>query len=264
MSKPNKNRERREMVEKMRREAKAAERRRTMIVVVLCVVVAVAIIGVAGVAYIKDKNKKDELKNADISKVGDTAAAASCTEVEEADATGTQQHVTTPVIYDVEPPSYGPHNPTPAGAGTYFYTPTTGRRSRCWCTTSSTAGRSSGTTTRWLTTPTQLNLIKATAEKYAAHGGDPAYNVIFAPWTADDGQSGGVIPEGKHFAFTHWSIHQQTYDPSVFEGVDADDPITSYGESQYCSTFSGEALVDFTNEYPYDDAPEGSIWHRPS
>ncbi len=31
--------------------------------------------------------------------------------------------------------------------------------------------------------------------------------------------------------------------------------------SQYCATFSGAALAEFMKKYPYDDAPEGYIWH---
>ena len=37
--------------------------------------------------------------------------------------------------------------------------------------------------------------------------------MIIAPWTKDDGDP---IPDGKHIALTHWSIHQPTYDPEIF------------------------------------------------
>ena len=40
------------------------------------------------------------------------------------------------------------------------------------------------------------------------------------------------IPDGKHIAITHWSIHQPTFDPSVFEKAEGDIP--SFGVSQYC------------------------------
>jgi hypothetical protein len=79
--------------------------------------------------------------------------------------------------------------------------------------------------------------------------------MIIAPWTSDDGE-GRPIPDGKHIAFTHWSIHQPTFDPEKFKQV------PSWGESLYCDTFSGSALDSFMTKYPYDDSPEGSIWHQ--
>jgi hypothetical protein len=139
VSKPNKNRERREMVEQMRREAKAAERRRTLIVIVGCVVVAVLIVGFAAVKIIQDKREKDRLAKEALIDIGASAEAAGCTKVEEKDATGAGQHVTTPVIYETTPPSYGAHNPDPADSGIHMYT----------------AGPSSGTTTPLPTTTTR-------------------------------------------------------------------------------------------------------------
>jgi hypothetical protein len=85
--------------------------------------------------------------------------------------------------------------------------------------------------------------------------------VIIAPWTSDDGD-GKPIPDGKHIAFTHWSIHQPTFDPQAWSGRTADNPIPSWGESQYCAEFSGGALADFMAKFPFDDAPEGYLWHQ--
>jgi hypothetical protein len=100
----------------------------------------------------------------------------------------------------------------------------------------------------------QLKQLHATADKFDAFGSNPKYNVIIAPWTDDDGDP---IPGGKKIAFTHWSVHQPTYDRAFFAKGDID----SWGESQYCSSFSGAALEDFMKRYPYDDAPEGYLWH---
>ena len=100
----------------------------------------------------------------------------------------------------------------------------------------------------------QMKLLKATADKFDSHGQDPNYNMIIAPWTKDDGDP---IADGKHIAFTHWSIHQPTWDPEMFK-----QRTQSYGESQYCDTFSGEALDTFMKKFPYDDAPEGNLWHQ--
>lgn len=262
MSKPNKNRDRREMVEKMRQEAKAAERRRSLAIVSVCVVIAVVIIGIAAFAYISDQNKKDDLKKADLGSVGVAATAAGCEPVKTDDATGAGNHVTTPVIYETFPPSYGPHNPVPDQSGNHFYTADDRPDLEILV-----HNLEHGWTIVWYDETVaddadQMDVIKAAADKYEANGDDAANNVIFAPWTSDDGE-GQPIPDDKHVAFTHWSIHQPVFDAKVFQdAADSGDDIPSFGESQYCSEFSGEALSEFTTDYPYDDAPEGYLWHR--
>jgi hypothetical protein len=258
VSKPNNNRERREMVEKMRRDAKAAERRRSLIVVLGCIVVAVLIVGIAAVKIIQDKREKDRLAAQALSDIGASAEDAGCTKVEEHDATGAGQHVTTPVIYETVPPSYGAHNPDPADSGIHFYTaedrPEVERLVH---------NLEHGWTIVWYDDSVaaddeQMKVLEATAKKFDAFGSEPQYNVIIAPWLPDDGNQ-QPIPNDKHIAFTHWSIHQPTFDPTVFAQSEGDIP--SWGESQYCSTFSGPALDEFMKKFPYDDAPEGSLWH---
>jgi hypothetical protein len=264
VSKSSKNRQRREVVEQLRKQAQAAERRRTMTVLAVCVVVAAVIVGVAGVAIYNQNKKADALRQADLVKLGSAASAAGCTSVKEEDGTGTGQHVTTPVTYQTTPPSFGPHNPTPADQGVHFYTADDRPPVEVLV-----HNLEHGWTIVWYDDSVAgdkgaMDVLKATADKFDGHGSDPSYNVIIAPWTSDDG-GGDPIPEGKHIAFTHWSIHHKTFNPNAWDGhnvSDGDQPIPSFGESQYCSTFSGEALSDFMTQFPYDDAPEGFLWHQ--
>jgi hypothetical protein len=261
VSKSSKNRQRREIVEQMRREARAAERRRTTLVFTACAVAAVVILAVAGIAIYNQHKKTDALNKANLLDLGVNQTAAGCEQVQEQDGTGTGDHVTTPVTYATTPPSFGKHYPTPADQGIHFYTADdrppvevlVHNLEHGWTIVwydDSVAGDSDA-----------MDVLKATAGKFDGHGSDPSYNVIFAPWTSDDG---GPIPDDKHIAFTHWSIHHQTFDADAWKGHDVsngDPPIPSFGESQYCSKFSGAALADFMTKYPYDDAPEGFLWH---
>lgn len=261
MSKSNKNRERRERVEQLRREAKAAERKRSLIVVSVCVAVAVLIVGVAVFQIVQDNREQDKLAKADLADLGAAASAAGCAPVKEENATGAGDHVTTPVDYTTVPPSFGAHNPTPAQAGIHFYTADDRPDVEVLV-----HNLEHGWTIVWYDETIagdekQLDAIKATADKFDGFGDNPEYNVIFAPWTEDDGD-GRPIPEDKHIAFTHWSVHQPEFDPQIYQdAADSDTGLESWGQSQYCEGYSGAALADFMAQYPYDDAPEGYLWH---
>ncbi len=255
MSKPNKSRDRREILEQKRKQARSAERRRTLVVVAVCVAVALVITGAAIFTVVKNNREQSRLAKLDLTKIGAAAQAAGCGSIEESDASGQGQHTDQPVTYALNPPPFGPHNPVADQAGQHFYTADDRPAVEILV-----HNEEHGWTIVWYDEKlagdgSQLKLLKATAAKFDAFGNDPRYNVIFAPWTADDG-GGQAIPGGKHIAFTHWSIHQPTYDAQTFKA----DP--SWGESQYCTSFSGAALDSFMKKYPYDDAPEGYLWHR--
>lgn len=257
MAKPNKNRDRRETVEQMRRQAQADERRRTLLVVGGCVVIALLIVGFAVFQYLQGERDKADLASKELTDIGVAAEDAGCTPIREEPARGQGDHVSTPVIYDTEPPSYGPHNPAADESGNHFYTADDRPSLELLV-----HNLEHGWTLVWYDESVadddaQMKLLEATAAKFDAHGSDPQYNIIIVPWTTDDGQAQGVIPEGKHIAFTHWSIHQPVFAPPT-----GGEPVPSFGESQYCITFSGGALDDFMKKYPYDDAPEGFIWHQ--
>jgi len=258
MSKSNKNRERRERVEELRKQAKAAERRRSLIIIAVCSVVALLIIGVAGFSVWNKNKETNEIASQELTDIGSAAAAAGCTEIKEKDATGAGQHTTDKVTYDTVPPSFGKHNPTPDSSGKHIFTDDRPDVEVL------VHNEEHGWTIVWYdesvaNDPEQMKVLEATAKKFDAQGSDPKANVIIAPWTKDD-QGGAVFPDGKHIAITHWSIHQPKYDASVFEQAEGDIP--SFGVNQYCDTFSGAALDDFMKKYPYDDSPEGYLWHR--
>src|SRR5690242_14758540 len=103
MSKSNKNRERRERVEQLRKEAKAAERRRSLIIVAVCSVVALLIVGVAVVSIVNKNKETDKIASQNLTDIGASATAAGCTEIKEQDATGAGEHTTDKVTYDTSP-----------------------------------------------------------------------------------------------------------------------------------------------------------------
>lgn len=256
MSKSNKNRDRREVVEQMRKDAKAAERRRTLVVVAVCVVIALLVVGLAGYKVWQDNRAKDALAAKQLTDIGVAAAAAGCTPIREESAGGQGDHVTTKVIYDTVPPAFGSHNPAADDSGRHFYTVDDRPQLELLV-----HNLEHGWTIIWYDSSVadddaQMDVLKGAAAKFDEHGSDPRYNLIVAPWTDADGE-GQPIPEGKHIAFTHWSIHQPVYAQPTSSA-----PVDSFGESQYCNSFSGEALTAFTQKYPYDDAPEGYIWHQ--
>jgi hypothetical protein len=264
VSKSSKNRQRREVVEQLRKQAQAAERRRTMTVFIACAAVAAIIVAIAVYAIIKQNNKDDALRATDLDKLGATAVAAGCDPVKTVDGTGANEHTTAPVTYATTPPAFGMHNPSPDTSGIHFYTADdrppvevlVHNLEHGWTIVwydESVAG-DSGT----------VDVLKATADKFDGHGNDPSDNMIDAPATSSDG-AGTPNPDGKHIAFTHWSIHHQTFDPNAWDGhnvADGEPAIPSFGESEYCSSFSGAALGDFMQKYPYDDSPEGFLWYR--
>jgi Protein of unknown function (DUF3105) len=259
VSKSNANRERRELVEQMRRDAKAAERRRTTVVVSICVVVALIIVGSAGFSIYRSNQHQNQVENQSLADIGASASAAGCEAVQQKSATGAGQHVTTKVLYETTPPSYGAHNPVPDSSGNHFYTAADRPDVEILV-----HNLEHGWTIVWYddtiaSDKDAMQALKDTASKFSAHGNDPRYNMIIAPWTKDDGE-GQPIPDGKHIAFTHWSVHQPVYDPTLYQTAEAEVP--SWGESQYCSTFSGGALSEFMKKFPYDDAPEGYLWHQ--
>src|SRR4051794_40247454 len=87
MAKP-KDRDRRAVVEQMRRDQKRAERRRTIVVISVCVVVALVIVGLAAIPLIKQKR----LTSGELTAIGATESGAGCQPILKKKATGNQQH----------------------------------------------------------------------------------------------------------------------------------------------------------------------------
>ncbi len=238
MAKSSKDRDRRAVIEQLRREQKQAERRRTIIVISACVVVAVVIIGLAAVPLLKQKS----LTKGALADIGDSAKAAGCQAVTTRKATGNQEHkpVGTVINYEGSPPAFGPHWPTPAPFARKFYT--TADRPQVEYLVHNLEH---GYNLLWYDATVakdkdQVAVIKSIAAKF--EGQKLSDKFIAAPWTSKDGKA---FPSGKHVALTHWST-----------GGDPSDIKKQRGVWQYCGTPSGEAVADFAKKYPYSDSPE--------
>jgi uncharacterized protein DUF3105 len=238
-NKSNKDRDRRAVVEQMRRDQKKAERRRTIVVVAVCVVVALVIVGLAAIPLIK----QNKLTSGDLTSIGATEKAAGCSPIQTKKANGNQDHKPqgTPISYDDAPPAFGPHWPSPAPFERKFYTADDRPDveflvhnlehgySLLWY--DDTIAKSSD----------QLAVVKAIAKTY--EGSQKLTDKFIAvPWTSKDGKA---FPAGKHVAITHWSA-----------GGDPSNVSKQKGVWQYCGDPSGAVVQKFMKEYPYSDSPE--------
>ncbi|MGA8208662.1 MAG: DUF3105 domain-containing protein [Nocardioidaceae bacterium] len=237
MAKPSKERDRRAVVEQMRRDQQRAERRRTLIVIGVCVVVGLVIIGAAAVPLIRQK----QVSGGDLGTLGVAASAAACQDVVTRKATGNQDHkaVGTDITYADSPPADGPHYPTPAPFDRKFYTADDRPRVEYLV-----HNLEHGYTLLWYDETVaadsdQLAVVKAIASKF--EGSSLSDKFIAVPWTAEDGKP---FPDGTHVALTHWSV-----------GGDGDTS-GQQGVWQYCGQPSGAVVKTFTEDYPYTDSPE--------
>ncbi len=235
MAKSSKDRDRRAVVEQMRRDQQRSERRRTIAVISACLVVGALIIGFAAVPLLQQRSRAAKA----LSDLG--AGAGSCQDVVKKKATGNQEHrdVGTTVDYQDAPPAFGPHYPTPAPFGRTFYAEDDRPEVEYLV-----HNLEHGYTLLWYDDTVaededQLNAVKAIAAKFEGNG--PTSKFIAVPWTAEDGKA---FPAGQHVALTHWSV-----------GGDAAKP-SQQGVWQYCEAPSGAAVDTFTKNYPYSDSPE--------
>jgi len=237
-NKSNKDRDRRAVVEQLRRDQKKAERRRTIVVVSACVVVALVIVGLAAIPLIKQNG----LTSGDLASIGASEKAAACSPIQTKKANGNQDHKPegTPITYPDAPPAFGPHYPVTAPFERKFYTASDRPQieyvvhnlehgySLLWY--DDTVAKNSD----------QLAVVKAIAKKY--EGTKLTDKFIALPWTAKDGKA---FPSGTHVALTHWSA-----------GGDPTDVTKQQGIWQYCGKPSGAVVQKFMQDYPYTDSPE--------
>ena len=237
-TKSSKDRDRRAVVEQMRRDQKKAERRRTIVVISVCVVVALVIIGLAAIPLLK----QNKLTSGDLASIGASEKAAGCRPVLKKKANGNQDHKPegTPITYPDAPPAFGPHWPSPAPFQRKFYTAADRPDvetlvhnlehgySLLWY--DDTIAKSSD----------QVAVMKAIAKKY--EGTKLTDKFIALPWTAKDGKA---FPQGTHVALTHWSAGGDPTDVSKQQGI-----------WQYCGKPSGAVVQKFMKDYPYSDSPE--------
>ena len=169
----------------------------------------------AGYSVYRNKQHQDKINGLALRALGASAASAGCGPIKQKDATGAGQHTTAKVLYATTPPSFGPHNPTPDGSGLHFFTTTDRPPVEVLV-----HNLEHGWTIAWYDDTVakdkvEMQALKDTAAKFDQHANDPHYNMIIAPWTKSDGD-GQPIPDGKHIAFTHWSVHQPVYNASFY------------------------------------------------
>lgn len=232
MAKSSKDRDRRAVVEEMRRKQRSQERRRTFGVVGICLVLGAVIIGFAAKELVDQRNKEGR----DLSDIGVSRAAASCQPIETKPYDGpANNHVASGVKVDYAdaPPAMGQHD------GNFLRGDEIKNRysvedrppverlvhslehgySILWY--DETIGKDTAA----------VDDLASIAAKYPI--GD---KLIIAPWTADDGKA---FPDDAHLALTHWT-----------------GPKNQKGVWEYCGRVSGTVVQEFTEKYGPNNAPE--------
>jgi hypothetical protein len=239
VAKASKDKDRRAVVEQMRREQERSEKRRTYAVIAACVVVGLVIIGLGAYPLLKEK----QVSAGSLGTIGVSTGKAGCQDIVTKPATGSADHkeVGTQIDYPDAPPAFGPHYPTPAPITRKFYA--AGDRPDLEYLVHNLEH---GYNILWYDETIAdnddlLTQVKAIAKKFP--GTDLDNKFIAAPWSADDGKA---FPEGTHIALTHWSVGRKG------NGEAGDQK----GIWQYCAKPSGGAVSEFVKDYPYTDSPE--------
>lgn len=237
MAKPNK--DRRAVLEEMRREQERAERKRTSLIIAGAVAVALVIVGLAAYPLLtSDEAGADE----ELAALGVSAGEASCTDVVATKAEGNNDHrpLGSDLDYEQSPPAAGPHYPDWATLERKFYTaddrPLLGRLVH---------NLEHGYSILWYDETIaeddeKLDQVRAIADEFQGETYENKF--IAVPWTAEDGDP---FPDGAHIALTHWSM-----------GGKNDVPEGQHGVTQYCAEPSGEVVAGFVEDWPYTDSPE--------
>jgi hypothetical protein len=118
MAKP-KDKDRRAVVEQLRKEQQRAEKRRTSIIIVACAVVALAIIAVPAWQLFQ----QEQAAAGDLDTLGVAAGQAGCQDVVTKSAEGMNDHREegSAIVYPDAPPAFGPHYNVTAGFARKFY-----------------------------------------------------------------------------------------------------------------------------------------------
>lgn len=238
--------DRRAAVDQIRRQQKRADQRQGAIIVGVCVLIALVIVGLTAYRPIKDWWDLRKYNDLQLDQIG--APADVCGEISTKKADQNTHVGTAQVDYADAPPSFGDHWDVPDQFDKWFY-----RESDRPEVEQLVHNLEHGYTIVWYDEtvagdPEALVELEAVAQKFNELAGDddnPNMRAKFkvVPWTSEDGKA---FPDGQHIAITHWSRGDAPVgDRSKEQGV-----------VQYCSEFSGEALKDFMDEYPYLDSPE--------
>jgi len=231
VAKSTKDRDRRAIVEEMRKKQQAAERKRNLIVFAICFAIGAGIIGVAAKEYIDARSAESR----DLSDIGVAKSAAACQPIEKKNAEGNQEHVASGVHidYDAAPPAYGKHDGNylrGAEIKNIYFAEDRPPVERL------VHSLEHGYTILWYDETiaddsAAMKDVKAIADRYPV--GD---HVIVAPWLKDDGDA---FPDGTHLSLTHWT-----------------GPDNQQGVWEYCGKVSGSVVQSFVDDYPNTDAPE--------
>ncbi len=238
MARANKDRDRRAVVEQLRRDQQRSERRRTMLVVGACVVVGLVIVAAAAVPLLRQR----QASSGALGSIGASVKAAGCQPIVKKKATGNQEHKPegTTIAYADSPPAFGPHYPVTAPFSRKFYTEDDRPKIEYVV-----HNLEHGYSLLWYDDTVakdddQLAQVKAIASKF--EGTKLTDKFIALPWTSKDGDP---FPDGAHVALTHWST-----------GGDPAKVGKQQGIWQYCDAPSGAAVKSFVADYPYSDSPE--------
>jgi Protein of unknown function (DUF3105) len=236
VAKPNK--DRRAVLDQMRREQERAEKKRTMAIIAGASAVGLLIVGAAAYPLLT----RPQAEQGELAALGAPVDAAGCQDPKVAKAKGSADHrdIGTDLSYPDSPPAAGPHYPNWAPLDRKFYTaqdrPPLGALvhnlehgySILWYDEALTDDKDA------------IASVEGIAEKF--EGDEFEDKFIAAPWTAADGEP---FPDGAKLALTHWSM-----------GGTNGNPKGQHGITQYCEKPSGEVVADFVEKYPYTDAPE--------
>jgi hypothetical protein len=236
MAKP-KDKDRRAIVEQMRKEQQRAEKRRTRLIILACAAVALAIIAFPAYQLIRQEAASGQ----ELTSIGVPAADAGCQDIVTETAQGNRDHreMGTQITYQDSPPAYGPHWPQPAAFSRKYYSASDRPELE-----QLVHNLEHGYNILWYDATIAddadaLTAVKAVASKF--EGSELTDKFIAAPWTEEDG---APFPDGAHVALTHWSLG------------DSKDPNQTAGVWKYCDKVSGEVVADWVEEYPYTDSPE--------
>ena len=224
--------ERRARIEEMRRQQQAAERRKNILIIGLGAVLGLGLIAAVAIPIAL----KEQDQSAPVASFGVPLAAADCSEPSNDPATsanhvgpGTDQPNADRVTYAKVPPSNGDHFPTPAQISRHFYTAADRPRVETLV-----HNLEHGYTILWYDSTITGDQLQA-AEDLADRVPRDAKNRKFIVSAWDE--SYGEIPNGKHVALVHWSADGR-------------------GHRQLCAAVSGEAIEQFTTQFPATDSPE--------
>jgi hypothetical protein len=145
----------------------------------------------------------------------------------------------TKIQYSTVPPTSGSHFVQPSVDGRQFYTPTDTP-----AVETLVHNLEHGYTILWYlpseasTSGDQLKELASLGNKLA-----PSQNkFIVAPWN----DSYGAFPDGKKYAFSHWSAAANEQGQVQSQS----------GHRQLCGQLSGEVVKNFVTQFPKTDAPE--------